>query len=140
GRVRSFPSSQLRMSERIDCLSGARYQCKSPSKQDDPVPLGLVSHRIDLLPGRPAPEPIRLRTLILLRWVAIAGQLAAVGGALMIGAGFPLAAVLAMIGLAVALNLGLSVRPDRRISAREAAWQLGFDLAQVAALLALTGG
>ncbi|SIQ14127.1 ActS/PrrB/RegB family redox-sensitive histidine kinase [Paracoccus thiocyanatus] len=104
------------------------------------MPLGLVSHRIDLLPGRPAPEPIRLRTLILLRWVAIAGQLAAVGGALMIGAGFPLAAVLAMIGLAVALNLGLSVRPDRRISAREAAWQLGFDLAQVAALLALTGG
>ena len=104
------------------------------------MPFGLVSHRIDLLPGQPAPEPIRLRTLILLRWVAIAGQLAAVGAGLVIGAGFPLAAVLAVIGLALALNLALTLRPDRRISPREAAWQLGFDLGQVAALLALTGG
>lgn len=53
------------------------------------MPIGLVSRRIDLLPGQPGPEPIRLRTLILLRWVAIAGQLAAVGAALLIGAGFP---------------------------------------------------
>ncbi|MEF9601065.1 sensor histidine kinase, partial [Paracoccus sp. PXZ] len=64
------------------------------------MPFGLVSRRIDLLPGQPAPEPIRLRTLILLRWVAVAGQLAAVGAALAIGADFPLAAVLAVIGLA----------------------------------------
>ncbi|WP_199260082.1 ActS/PrrB/RegB family redox-sensitive histidine kinase [Paracoccus binzhouensis] len=103
------------------------------------MPIGLVSRRIDLLPGQPGPEPIRLRTLILLRWVAIAGQLAAVGAALAIGAKFPLAAVLGVIGLAIVLNLGLSLRPGRRISAREAAWQLGFDLAQIAALLALTG-
>ncbi|WP_017999108.1 ActS/PrrB/RegB family redox-sensitive histidine kinase [Paracoccus sp. N5] len=104
------------------------------------MPLGLVSRRIDLLPGQPGPEPIRLRTLILLRWVAIAGQLAAVGAALAIGAKFSLPAVLAVIGLAIALNLALSLRPGRRITAREAAWQLGFDLAQIAALLALTGG
>src|SRR5690606_35551917 len=96
--------------------------------------------RIDLFPGQPAPEPIRLRTLILLRWVAIAGQLAAVGAALVIGAGFPLLGVLLVIGLAVALNVMLMARPGRRIPAREAAWQLGFDLAQVATLLALTGG
>ena len=32
---------------------------------------GLVSRRFDFLPGQPGPEPIRLRTLILLRWVAI---------------------------------------------------------------------
>ncbi|WP_010391994.1 ActS/PrrB/RegB family redox-sensitive histidine kinase [Paracoccus sp. TRP] len=104
------------------------------------MPLGLVSRRIDLFPGQPAPEPIRLRTLILLRWVAIAGQLAAVGAALVIGAGFPLLGVLLVIGLAVALNVMLMARPGRRIPAREAAWQLGFDLAQVATLLALTGG
>lgn len=104
------------------------------------MPIGFVSRRIDLLPGQPGPEPIRLRTLILLRWVAIAGQLAAVGGALLIGARFPIMAVLAVIALAVALNIALAARAGRRISAREAAWQLGFDLAQIAALLALTGG
>ncbi len=102
--------------------------------------LDVVSRRIEPFPGQPGPEPIRLRTLVALRWVAIAGQFAAVCGALLIGAGFPLGAVLAVIVLAIALNLVLSLRQGRRISAREAAWQLGFDLAQVAALLALTGG
>lgn len=102
--------------------------------------LDMVSRRIAPLPGQPGPEPIRLRTLIVLRWVAIMGQLAAVCGALLIGAGFALSAVLAVIALAALLNLLLTLRQGRRISAREAAWQLGFDLAQVAALLALTGG
>nr|WP_317616410.1 hypothetical protein [Paracoccus mutanolyticus] len=101
---------------------------------------GLVSRRFDFLPGQPGPEPIRLRTLILLRWVAIIGQSAAVAVALMIGAHLRLGPVLLVIGLAIALNIALSLRPARRISALEAAWQLGFDLAQIAALLSLTGG
>ena len=104
------------------------------------MPFGLVSRRIDLLPGQPGPEPIRLDTLVLLRWVAIAGQLAAVCAALLIGAEFALAPVLVVIALAAALNTMLMVRPGRRISADEAALQLGFDLVQVAILLALTGG
>ncbi|WP_347267065.1 ActS/PrrB/RegB family redox-sensitive histidine kinase [Paracoccus sp. (in: a-proteobacteria)] len=104
------------------------------------MPLGLVSRRFALLPGQPLPEPIRLRILIMLRWVAIAGQLAAVGAALLIGAHFPLGPVLAVIGMAMLLNLALGLRSRRRIHAREAAWQLGFDLAQMATLLALTGG
>lgn len=104
------------------------------------MPFGLVSRRFDFLPGQPDAEPIRLRILIMLRWVAIVGQLAAVAAALLIGARFPLGSVLAVIGLAVVLNLGLSLRSRRRISAREAAWQLGIDLAQIASLLALTGG
>lgn len=102
--------------------------------------LDLAARRIDMFPGQPGPEPVRLRTLIVLRWVAITGQLAAVCGALLIGARFPLLAVLAIIMLAVALNLFLMLRPNRRISASEVAWQLGFDLAQVGTLLALTGG
>ncbi len=113
---------------------------KPVSTQKLNMPFGLVSRRIDPFPGQPGPEPIRLRTLILLRWVAIAGQLAAVGAALLIGADFPLGGVLIVIGLAMALNLALTGRQDRRISARVAAWQLGFDLAQMAVLLALTGG
>ena len=104
------------------------------------MPFGFVSSRIDLLPGQPAPEPIRLVTLIQLRWVAIAGQLAAVCAALVIGAEFALGPVLVAIIFAGMLNLTLMLRAARRISAHEAAWQLGFDLTQVATLLALTGG
>lgn len=104
------------------------------------MPFGLVTRRIALLPGQPGPEPIRLGTLILLRWVAIAGQLAAVCGALLIGAEFALAPVLVVIALAAALNLTLMIRQGRRVSAYEAAWQLDYDLTQVAVLLALTGG
>ncbi|MFC3527578.1 ActS/PrrB/RegB family redox-sensitive histidine kinase [Paracoccus mangrovi] len=102
--------------------------------------LDIIARRIELFPGQPDPEPIRLRTLILLRWAAITGQLAAVCGGLLIGVRFPLVAVLTIIALAAVLNLLLMMRPNRRISALEVAWQLGFDLAQVAALLALTGG
>lgn len=102
--------------------------------------IGLVSRRFDFLPGQPGPEPIRLRTLVLLRWVAIAGQSMAVAVALMIGAHLTLGPVLLVIGLAVLLNLALMLRPSRRTSANEAAWQLCFDLAQIAALLSLTGG
>lgn len=104
------------------------------------MPFGLVVNRIDLLPGQPGPEPIRLQTLIHLRWVAIVGQLAAVVAALVIGAEFPVFQVLAVIGLAIALNVWLSIWKSRRITAYEAAWQLGFDLWQIATLLALTGG
>lgn len=104
------------------------------------MPFGFVSRRIDLLPGQPGPEPIRLGTLILLRWVAIAGQLAAVCGALLIGAEFPLPQVLVVIAMAAAMNVTLMIRPRRRVSADEAALQLGFDLTQVAILLTLTGG
>ncbi len=101
---------------------------------------GFVSRRFDLLPGQPGPEAIRLRTLILLRWVAIVGQSACVAVALMIGAHLRLGPILFVIGLAIVLNLLLMLRPRRRITAIEAAWQLGFDLAQIAALLSLTGG
>ena len=96
--------------------------------------LDIIARRIELFPGQPDPEPIRLRTLILLRWAAITGQLAAVCGGLLIGVRFPLVAVLTIIALAAVLNLLLMMRPNRRISALEVAWQLGFDLAQVAAL------
>lgn len=102
--------------------------------------IGLVSRRFDLLPGQPGPEPIRLHTLVMLRWVAICGQTIAVAVALMIGARLMLGPILVVIGLATILNLVLMFRGQRRISALEAAWQLGFDLAQIAALLTLTGG
>lgn len=104
------------------------------------MPLEFVSRRITMLPGQPAPEPIRLRTLLLLRWVAVCGQLGAVAAALLIGVHVPLLPVLATITLTILLNIWLSLRPAHRVSDREAALQLGFDLWQIATLLALTGG
>lgn len=104
------------------------------------MPLEFVSRRITMLPGQPAPEPIRLGTLLLLRWVAVCGQLGAVAAALLIGVYVPLVPVLGTIALTILLNIWLSWRPGHRVTDREAALQLGFDLWQIATLLALTGG
>lgn len=89
----------------------------------------------------PLREPIRRRTLILIRWLAVAGQSAAVIVALLIGLQFDWQAVVAVIAAAALFNLWFST-PCRvsRLGDMRASWQLGFDLVQVTALLALTGG
>ena len=86
---------------------------------------------------------VRLRTLILLRWLAAFGQTAAV---LFVRFGlnieFPLAWALAAIGVSVALNIFLMAGRRANELAREweAAVQLAYDVVQLAVLLALTGG
>lgn len=85
-------------------------------------------------------EPIRMRTLVQLRWIAIGGQLAAVIVAWMMGIGFAKAPVLTLVAAALAMNLWLFLNPPRRVSARRAVGQLAFDLVQISALIALTGG
>lgn len=94
-------------------------------------------------PSRPAgphgAEPIRLRTLIALRWVAVCGQLAAVASAWLIGARFPLLPVLGLIVIAAALNLLLAWQ-RRPVTGRRALVQLGIDALQLGLLLTLTGG
>lgn len=102
--------------------------------------IGLSTRRITMLPGQPAPEPIRLQTLILLRWVAVIGQLLAVAGALFIGVSVPLLPVLLVVTFAILSNTWLMLRPLRRVSEQSAAIQLGFDLAQITILIGLTGG
>ena len=92
-----------------------------------------------LSPATPA-EPIRLRTLVLLRWFAIAGQLAAVVVAKLMGIAFPVVPVLALIAAAIAMNLWQGLGPTRRTSARMAVVHLTFDVIQISALMALTGG
>ena len=89
------------------------------------------------------PRNVRLDTLIRLRWLAVFGQLAAV---LVVHFGLefevPIWPCLAVIALAALLNVALRVsfhqtqwlEPDR------AAWLLAFDIAELAALLYLTGG
>ena len=92
-----------------------------------------------LSPATPA-EPIRMRTLVLLRWFAITGQMAAVIVADLMGIAFPRVPVLALIAVAVAMNLWQGLAPPRRTSARLAVVHLTFDVIQISALMALTGG
>ncbi|WP_443749088.1 ActS/PrrB/RegB family redox-sensitive histidine kinase [Asticcacaulis solisilvae] len=88
-------------------------------------------------------DHLRLRTLVLLRWLAIAGQSAMV---FMVSCAFGfhihIWLCVAIIMASVWLNLALAFgRQDaQRLRDWEAALQLGFDAAQLAALLGITGG
>jgi two-component system sensor histidine kinase RegB len=86
---------------------------------------------------------VRLGTLNNLRWLAIAGQSAA----LLVVHSFlelrvPLLLTVAPIGASALLNMILAVAypSTRRLSAGEATAFLGYDIVQLAALLFLTGG
>ena len=95
------------------------------------------------------PEPrvafdrISLRRLMLIRWVAIAGQAVAL---LVVHYVFdfrvPLLPAFAVVGCSVLLNLLIVLyrRAATRLGEREAALFLGYDLLQLAFLLYLTGG
>lgn len=85
-------------------------------------------------------EPIRMRTLVLLRWFAIIGQLATVVVARSMGIGFAIGPVLALIAAAILMNLWQVLAPRRRASTGHVFGQLTFDLIQISALMALTGG
>lgn len=91
----------------------------------------------------PSWRPLRLETLVLLRWLAIGGQTV---GVLFVafGLGFsvPLLECFLLIGLSVAVNVWLIVRfgAAYRPSSVFAASQLAYDCLQLGGLLALTGG
>jgi two-component system sensor histidine kinase RegB len=86
---------------------------------------------------------VRLRTLSNLRWLAIAGQSAALF-LVYFALGYPLPILYCGIAIAVSatLNVLLALRypPTHRLTNREATFYLAFDMLQLAALLYLTGG
>jgi two-component system sensor histidine kinase RegB len=93
--------------------------------------------------GAGAGGRVRLRTLSNLRWLAIAGQSAAlflVDFAL--GYSLPILYCAIAIAVSAALNTLLALRypPAHRLTNREATFYLAFDVLQLAALLYLTGG
>lgn len=86
---------------------------------------------------------VRLRTLVLLRWMAIAGQLTAILIAWRYyGIELHLTMSLAVVGAAVAFNLfSMFAFPQTtRLSEGEALFALMFDTLQLSLLLCLTGG
>jgi len=86
---------------------------------------------------------LRLNTLVRLRWLAVAGQTTAV-----VIVGFllqfpmPIAECFALIALSALLNIVLRfwIKGNLRLEDRWAALLLGYDVLQLAGLLALTGG
>lgn len=91
----------------------------------------------------PADSQLRLQTIVRLRWLAVLGQLLAIGiVALVLGFDVPLGPCFVFIAMSAWLNVFLSIRyPARhRLSARFATLLLAYDIVQLAALLYLTGG
>ena len=94
-----------------------------------------------LLPGNWS--PLRLGTLVGLRWLAVIGQLIGVlFTAWGLGYPLPLVECLSLIALSVVVNLALILRfgAGDRPSATVSTIQLGYDLIQLGGLLSLTGG
>lgn len=86
---------------------------------------------------------IRLRTLIYLRWIAVIGQSAAVIAAwLLYDIALDLPLCFMAIGASVVVNLTaiIAFPANRRVGSAEMTLTLLFDTAQLAVLLALTGG
>lgn len=86
---------------------------------------------------------LRLRTLILLRWLAIAGQSTALlAASIYFHLQLPLGLCILAVGLGVIANLvsELVFPANKRLTAAEAFVTLLFDLSQLALLLYLTGG
>src|ERR1700750_658844 len=86
---------------------------------------------------------VRLRTLSNLRWLAVAGQSAALFLVYFaLGYSLPLFHCAIAIAISAALNIALALRypPSHRLTNREATFYLAFDVLQLAALLYLTGG
>ena len=86
---------------------------------------------------------VRLRTLVVLRWLAVAGQLVAITLAVQIyQVSLPLGACLMVVGTSIIANLiSFFVFPqNKRLSETEAMLMLLFDISQLSFLLFLTGG
>ncbi len=87
--------------------------------------------------------PVRLRTLILLRWMAVIGQAAAIAVAhRVLNLQLPLGLCFLVVGASVISNLiATFVYPEnKRLTEAGAFGFLLFDLGQLSLLLALTGG
>jgi len=86
---------------------------------------------------------LRLRTLVLIRWIALIGQATTLAVVYFgLGYDFPFIPAMSIIAASGALNVVISIaRPTAVwVSDREAFWNLCFDLVLLAALLCLTGG
>ncbi|MEM7058647.1 MAG: ActS/PrrB/RegB family redox-sensitive histidine kinase [Pseudomonadota bacterium] len=96
-----------------------------------------------LLDARARGDWVRLRTLVVLRWMAITGQAAAVLVATQVlNFDLPLSMCAAVISASVSFNIVAHIihPAEKRLSERGTLLSLFFDLAQLVTMLLLTGG
>lgn len=96
-----------------------------------------------LPPETLAAPPVRMRTLLNVRWLAVLGQtVTVVGASLMLSLSLQMGLCFLVIGAMVVANLVSQYRhpPNYRLSERETLVFLYFDILQLSALLFLTGG
>lgn len=112
-------------------------------KSQSATAVAAVTTPLPPVGGGPRTGQVRVRTLVFIRWMALAGQvttLLVVSEAL--GAQVPMTIAMALVGVSALLNAWLSER--RRLQAwhseREALLFLGYDVVQLSGLLFLTGG
>ena len=120
-------------------LSQEPQKPQSTSASDDPGRVPAWRN----LPRRS--RGLSLRTLVILRWMAIFGQSATIGTAtLYFHFDLPLWGCLAAIAASVVMNLNATARLNRSDGSlpdgRQTAAHLGFDILQLSILLGLTGG
>lgn len=97
----------------------------------------------ELFQGDHADGWIKLRTLTTIRWVAVAGQIAAIGiSQRLFNLDIDLGLCAVAVGLSIVVNVILHfVYPEnKRLNEREATMMLGFDTVQLGFLLGVTGG
>lgn len=89
--------------------------------------------------SEPSRSHTRLRALVLIRWLAVAGQLLTL---LVVAVSVErrILPALAAVATLAAFNLWLSVRPPRSIDDAVVSRHLAFDVVQLAILIGLTGG
>jgi two-component system sensor histidine kinase RegB len=90
-----------------------------------------------------AARRLRVDTLIILRWIAIAGQtIAVLGTHFYFKFDFPLGLCFVAIATSAAINISLRLATSRsfRLGDAQAAILLGYDVLQLSSLLYLTGG
>lgn len=111
-------------------------------EQDRNMPISAINEPI----GKLGPESgvlVSLRMLILIRWVAIAGQIVALLAVpFLLGFDLPIVLTLGVVGASVLLNIAaIALRGlGARLGDFEASLYLAYDIVQLGALLYLTGG
>ncbi|WP_281981111.1 sensor histidine kinase RegB [Thalassorhabdomicrobium marinisediminis] len=103
----------------------------------------MAQVELDVFQSRERSNWVRLRTLVWLRWFAIAGQIVAVLVARYVyHLTLEVGLITVVIGLPILVNVvSMFLYPEtRRLSEGEADLMIGFDLLQLGALLYLAGG
>src|SRR5579883_768804 len=102
-----------------------------------------VSDSTEIAQAAPSFGRISLRTLVPIRWIAVAGQaVTLVTVHFVLGYRLPLLPAFGVVACSALLNIFLILHRQAatRLSERDAALYLGYDTLQLAALLYLTGG